>query len=445
MKYIIIGSGPTGLSLAYILALNNKNVILIEQDDQLGGSWNSQWIDNKYWSENSPRVCIFNKNTEKIMKHIGLKKNDFKNIYGNVLETQYKIMLFLFKYFKFLDYLIFLFAIIKYNLVTENITLMTWIKQNKLSKTAINAITILSITICDKPENTNINDFFCSFGLNIIKQMTEPNKWHNIIEEYLKTKKNVTILKNTKVIKLIDSKKSNIINSVYIQNLLNNSYSEINGDKIFLCTQSNNIYPILKLSSYNVKNNWMSETKMKIWSENTFYIGFGFQLHFDKKIDFKNEWCWSCKGDWTVIILPVSNWLKTFSKDSKVKTVWSCCIVDMDTKSKKINKTANECNLNEVINECIYQINKFYTIPNPYKITTSKGLKKHNNKWMSNNTGYTKNTYDDLSMKGKIDNLFALGCFTKEIKTYVAYMGGAFDSVVNYIKIYEKNMKIKVF
>lgn len=445
MKYIIIGSGPTGLSLAYILALNNKKVILIEQDKQLGGSWNSQWIDNKYWSENSPRVFSFDGNTKKLMKHIGLKKTDFKNIYGNIFEINYKIMLFLFKYFKFLDYLIFLFAIIKYNLVSDNITLMTWIKQSKLSKTAIKAITILSIIICDKPENTNINDFFCSMRLSVPKQMIEPNKWHLMIEEYLKTKQNVTILKNTKVIKLINSKKFNTIDSVYIKNILDNSYSQIKGDKIFLCTQSNNIYPILKLSSHNVKNNWMSEEKMKLWSENTFYIGFGFQLHFDKQIDFKNEWCWSCQDDWTVIILPVSNWLKTFSKDSKVKTVWSCCIVDMDTKSKNINKTANECELNEVINECMYQINKSYNIPKPYKITTSQGLTKYNNKWISKNTGYTKSNYIDLNMKGKIDNLFALGCFTKENKPFISYMGGAIDSVANFIKKYEKNIKIKIF
>ena len=275
--------------------------------------------------------------------------------------------------------------------------------------------------------------------------MIEPNKWHLMIEEYLKTKQNVTILKNTKVIKLINSKKFNTIDSVYIKNILDNSYSQIKGDKIFLCTQSNNIYPILKLSSHNVKNNWMSEEKMKLWSENTFYIGFGFQLHFDKQIDFKNEWCWSCQDDWTVIILPVSNWLKTFSKDSKVKTVWSCCIVDMDTKSKNINKTANECELNEVINECMYQINKSYNIPKPYKITTSQGLTKYNNKWISKNTGYTKSNYIDLNMKGKIDNLFALGCFTRENKPVISYMGGAIDSVANFIKKYEKNIKIKIF
>ena len=51
-----------------------------------------------------------------------------------------------------------------------------------------------------------------------------------------------------------------------------------------------------------------------------------------------------------------------------MKTVWSCCIVDMDTKSKNINKTANECDLQEVIDECLHQINTAYKIPKPYKI-----------------------------------------------------------------------------
>ena len=55
-------------------------------------------------------------------------------------------------------------------------------------------------------------------------------------------------------------------------------------DKVFLCTQSNGLYPILKNSSIEIKNNWMSIDKMKNWSENTFYSGFGFQLHFDKEM-----------------------------------------------------------------------------------------------------------------------------------------------------------------
>ena len=85
MKYIIVGSGPTGLSLAYILALNNKEVILIEQDNQLGGSWNSQWIEHMYFSENSPRVFSYSNNVKTLFLQLGFTDKDFKNIYGKML------------------------------------------------------------------------------------------------------------------------------------------------------------------------------------------------------------------------------------------------------------------------------------------------------------------------------------------------------------------------
>ena len=101
--------------------------------------------------------------------------------------------------------------------------------------------------------------------------------------------------------------------------------------------------------------------------------------------------------------------------------------------------------MNEVIEECLYQINKLYKIPNPYKVTTSIGLKKYNNKWISKNTGYTKNNYDDLEIKGKIDNLYALGCFTKKDNPHIAYMGTAIDATVKYLNEYEKDLSINIF
>jgi len=446
MKYLIVGSGPAGLSLAYILALNNKNVILIEQDKQLGGSWNSQWINGKYWSENSPRVFSYTGNTKKLFLNLGFKDEDYVNIYGNLFETNYKVFSFILKNFELLDYFIFLLATIKYMFVVENITILHWMKNSNLSNNAKKAISILCILINDKPENTNINDFFASFSLLLPKHMREPDKWSQIIENYLLTKNNVKIYKYTKVIKLISNYNKNLADGAMIVNLFNNKTSIVHCDKIILCTQSNGLYPILNNSSNYIKNNWMPIKKMKEWSQNTFYSGFGFQLHFDKEVTFKDEWCWSCNSDWSIIILPVSKWLKKFSKDSKIKTVWSCCIVDLDTKSSRLNKNANECDLDEVVKECIDQIKKNYNIPNPYGFTTSLGLKKINNKWISKNTGYTKSTYNDLEMKGiNIENLFALGCFTKNIKNHIAYIGGSIDAVQQYLEQYEQHLDINIF
>ena len=116
----------------------------------------------------------------------------------------------------------------------------------------------------------------------------------------------------------------------------------------------------------------------------------------------------------------------------------------MDTKSKRLNKTANQSSYNEVIDECLYQIRQSYDIPPPKVITTSQGLKKENYKWISYNTGYTRNKYNDLSMKGKVKNLFALGCFSKMSKNEIAYMGSAIDSVAEYLDKYE-NIKYNIF
>jgi hypothetical protein len=264
--------------------------------------------------------------------------------------------------------------------------------------------------------------------------MKEPNKWHELIEKHLRSK-NVTITKNTQVDGIREDGSEFIISIKDMR--YGYQYSKV-CNKVFLCTQSNGIYPILKNSSHRIQNNWMPIEKMKKWSENTFYSGFGFQLHFDKALKYKKEWCWSCKGDWTVIILPVSNWLKKYSNDPDIKTVWSCCIVDMDTKSKRINKTANECTRAEVIDECFSQIRESYMIPTPKITTISNGLYKVNGKWVSKNSGYTKGTYGDLLMNGKVDNLFALGCFTKSHTNHIAYMVGAIDATAQYLSKYEK-------
>ena len=93
----------------------------------------------------------------------------------------------------------------------------------------------------------------------------------------------------------------------------------------------------------------------------------------------------------------------------------------------------------------MYQIKLSYDIPNPKIITLSNGLNRINNKWISKNTGFTKGIYGNLNMKGKIDNLFSLGCFTKNNDNHISYMVNAIDATSNYLKKYEKHLRINIF
>ena len=65
-----------------------------------------------------------------------------------------------------------------------------------------------------------------------------------------------------------------------------------------------------------------------------------------------------------------------------------------------------------------------------------------NNKWVSKNTGFTRNIYEKLMMKGNCSNLYALGCFTQTNQVHISYIGNAIDATAQYLKKYEKLEKI---
>ena len=445
MKYIIVGGGPTGLSLAYALCNGGHTVELIEKDKQLGGSWNSQWLEENYWSENSPRILIYKNNTKKLLKHLGLKRSELSYVYGNYIKVQLKILNSSLTSLKISDIPKILSKMIsnrfKYN---DNSTVQEWLDKSTLSPSAKKYIKISSIILCDRPDKTHIKDFLHTifyFGLTTPYQFKNPNKWHDEIEEIVNNSNGSKIYKNTEVIELFE--KNNNIRTVSTRNLETNETVILDADRVVLSCQSDGILSIINNSSNNVKNNWHNYDWMINWCQNTYYIGFGFQLHFYEEVNFPEQWCWSCQGDWNVIILPVSKWLNKFSNDKKIKTVWSCCIVDMDSQSKNINKTANECTKDEVIEECLRQINseKVFKLPNYYKTTTSEGLERKDGKWYCKNTGFTRSKLGYLPMKGKIDNLYAIGCFTEGKRPSVAHMGTAINASVKFLNKYEPDIK----
>ena len=442
MKYIIVGGGPTGLSLGYALCYGGHSVEIIEKDKQIGGSWNSQWIDNLYWSENSPRILVYRENTKLLLNDLGLNKDSISYVYGNYIKMQLKVIRSALDYLYLSDIIKIVSKIVKERFTKDkNLTVQDWLDMSTLNINAKKYIKMTCIILCDRPDNTNLKDFMRSaveFGKITPYQFKDTNKWHELIEKKIKDN-NGFIYKNTEVVKLLE--KDNKISCVVIKDLNTNEIITKSADRVVLCCQSTGILDVLEASNSKVKNNWINYGWIENWCKNTYYIGFGFQLHFFDNIKFPEKWCWSCGSDWNVIILPVSQWLDNKTKNKNVKAVWSCCIVDMDVKSKRINKTANQCSKDEVIEECIKQINDNYKLPKHYTITISEGLEHYDGKWQSKNTGFTRKDLGHLPIKGNIENLYALGCFTKGKRPTIAHMGTAVDASVKFLNLYESDIK----
>ena len=442
MKYVIVGGGPTGLSLAWVLAHNNIDVTVIEQSDTLGGSWKSNWR-GKYWVENAPRVLFRSGMHMKFLQDVGMEESDFKTVYGNMFQTYTFLFEFFMDHLSMYDIFQVIQGCIYYTFHDDDSkTLDEWITEKNISQTGERGLAIFSITLNDVPKNTNAKAFFNTLGVSSgggLIQMTEPNKWHEQIECQLEGR--VTFLKNTIVKGLEWDENTERVRACQCMDALHATSFQIEADMFVLCTQSSGIESVLKGSHARIQNNWGNLNDFQYWNMKTHYHGFGFQLHFQEKVDTPDKWCWACQNDWTIIVLKVSDWLKTPSLDPSIQTVWSCVVVDMNTKSQRVGKTLNECNRDEALDECMYQLKYMHnTIPTPYHISTSIGLKKQDGVWVSQNTGFTKSNQHYLPMKGDIVNIAALGCFTDTGVDQVASMMAAVESSATYLNTYEPHM-----
>ena len=441
-KYIIIGGGPSGLCLAFFLARSGKVVELYEKDD-IGGSWKSNWEEGKYWVENAARVLSYKGNTRYFLTEIGIKHSDLQDVYGNFWTTQLKMVTFIKKYFSLFDLFIYVKSAILYLSFPSRMTVSDWFEQSNFSESAKNALRTVCITINDLPENTNLSDFlgYLTKPYLNLKQFRDSNAWHRLILDKLQKLSNFKLITNFRAQSLLE-----LDGKVYAMTGIQNKtpqVQKITGHRFFLCTQSEGLLPIIQQSSKELQDNWWDFNTFTQWCRNTYYSGFGFQLHFIEKIEAPSEWCWSCNNDWTIIVLPVSAWLDEYSKDAYIQTVWSCTITDLNSVSNYTKKTVNQCTREEVAIEGFRQIQESYKcMPSPANCTFAPGLKKVDGKWKSKYTGFTQKNLGKLAMKGKLENLFALGCFTETKTLEVASMETAITASLEYIRLYERDIPL---
>jgi hypothetical protein len=178
--------------------------------------------------------------------------------------------------------------------------------------------------------------------------------------------------------------------------------------------------------------------QFKYFVDKSSYTGIGFQLHYVEYFKLPEQWCWSCVGDWKIIVIDKTNTLKTISYDKSIKQVLSCVIVDLDSKSTYLKKTVNECNdLDEIANEGIRQINQLSDIHYaPKKITFSDNLfKSQDFGWESRNSSFSPSV-GKLPYKGKIKNLYSIAPHnTDEVVIIETAIRNAQDFSKNVLKV----------
>uniref|UniRef100_A0A6C0CV57 Amine oxidase domain-containing protein n=1 Tax=viral metagenome TaxID=1070528 RepID=A0A6C0CV57_9ZZZZ len=412
--YVIVGGGPTGITLATMLANTKHKTLLLESEHSLGGNWKIDWDQNtnQYMTEHSPKV-LFSSNHYffQLLNQIGATShNNTHNIYGKFGNLN--IVKSFLKHMSFMDTLKLTSVIMSYFLNPNGFkyyqSIKKWAHENHISEKGIGFLKVMAIISSNTYDKVCMGAFieFAVIDPGIffdLVYLNRPNDWIKQAYRYIFSHDNMNIILRTKITSIDD------VQGI-VRDESGNTYM---GKNIILATPLQACYEIIQRSSRDLKSNWFkSMNSFKRFVDKSTYIGLGFQLHFTEKVTIPSEWCWSCFNDWTVIILEKSIEQDMLSRDPKVKCVWSCVVVDLDTKSKRINKTANECDtMDEIIEESIDQINKQrqIPIPKPYKTTYHHNIVRKNNKWDTINSSYA-NAVGRVPYQGKkVKNVFMVG------------------------------------
>ena len=410
--YIIVGGGPTGIALASILCKTPHTVLLLESAHMLGGNWKVDWEMDTYVTEHSPKVILSNYTQFfRLLKHIGYTTTHRLTDVVHPIDKNdtYKQLWLLWKHTTFSDVSkwIQLFTSYWTNPSFDYYeSVQQWSHTSGLSKKHDQYLQKMAIVFANTYDKLSIGAFVEFVMYYIPKtdltpyQFAQPHGWIEQATRFLHKHNNVHVQLNVHV---------RAISRHYVESTTRERYY---GSNIVLATPVRSIYTILKHSSQDIQRNWFSNMKQwKYFVDTSTYVGFGFQLHFDKEVNEPFKYCWSCFGAWSIIVVPRSTVLSPYTKDHHVKTVWSCVIVDLDSKSPRIQKTTNECNTKkEVIDEALFQMRAQWSeLPVPYRITVHRGVTRMDGRWDSIHSSYG-NAVGPLPYRGRdLDNVFVVG------------------------------------
>jgi hypothetical protein len=404
---VIVGSGPSGLSLAQKLCKTGKKILIIDRESSIGGCHRVRRVKTKgedIFTHHGPVVysdtyVVF----RKLLKEMGV---DFYDIFAkynfSISEIGGETIFSTLSFYEILELVeAFLFLTVD-DSFGKNVVLYDYIKNfSKESKEMIDRL--CKITDGGGYEKFTLHEFLQLFNQQFFHSLYQP-KFPNdkvlfkLWKEYLE-KNNVEFLLNSTIEKInIEGDEIDYITT-------NNG--TIHSKKIVLAVPPNNLLDII------TKNDIPhSLGDLEKFSEDTEYIEYiSITFHWDKKLNLKKVYGFP-RSEWGVIFIVLSDYMDLDQNSSK--TVMSTAVTLTERISSNNNKTANECTEKELIDEVFHQLKiSFGDLEDPSLVLLSPGVtySDKEKKWDYKDESFinsAKNDYLPFEC-GKIKNLYNLG------------------------------------
>lgn len=426
--YAIVGGGPTGMTLAWLLASHDKNVVLIEKENVLGGCHRVQRVDG-YFTEHGPRIYS---NSYLMFKEILADMNiSFDDLF---VEYKFKISNIDNKTVLNLSIseksaLVYAFIYLIFNdEYGKDTSMKEFMLENKFTASAIDYIERLCrLTDGASTEDYTLFQFLQLLNQQFLYKLYQPklpndrgllSLWEKKLRE-----KGVKIYLESTVSKL--NKKHDKIESMVL--IKNGQQINLKADKYILTLPPKPLYNLIS-SSDEIKNAFGDIDKLKEWkSKNSYFDYIPLTFHYTKETEIPKVNGFP-RTPWGIGFIIISDFMNF--KNDPSKTVISICISMTDVRNEE-GKTANECSKEEIIEYVKKQLNFF---PNPDKVIISPNVIRSGDKWINIDTAFVvtnKNRFIDY--KSNIDNLYSVGIHNGNSFYHFTSIESAVQNSINFV------------
>lgn len=405
--YVIIGGGPTGMTLAWYLSRYFK-VALIDENIYIGGCHGVDRHDDLF-SEHGPRIYIDN-----YLMFIDLLKEMDINFYDYFTQYQFGITNIggnITDHISIKEMLKLLWGFLRMNKSYREITLEEFLNKKNFTVRAKDYFDRLCrLTDGGGIDQYTLYNFYQLINQNFFYKIYQPkhpndigifNLWKNKLVD-----RGVDIYLDTKVIEI-----ENINNNVTSVITNNKRNMRINGNKFIFAIPPYSLSKIMEKSHNRFfRDSFGSYLNFRSWSEKTNYITYiPVMLHWKDKLSLKKKWGFPASS-WGIGHIVLSDYMNF--NNPKSKTVISTVITRPNTKNK-FGLTANESSdKNYIIKEVLQQLREhFDNLPEPdYAIMTQNYYDNSKKEWISKHTGFMTTKYGYINPKSVIfTNLYTCG------------------------------------
>lgn len=382
--YTVVGCGPTGLAVGWILAKDGKKVLLLDSEDSIGGCHRVRRVDG-YFTEHGPRIYFdAYLNTIRLLEDMGLNFHNYFTKYNFSIGTIGGEGITDMRFRELFWFGIAFFKMMVNPESTQSLTCKQFMESHNFSAKTMDYIDrVCRLTDGAGMDKYTLFEVLQSVDQHVLYTILQPNKPNDIglfkdVFNVMDTNNNIDFMLNTKVTGLVDDGKQ--ITNLFVEK---GGFKGLIGvSSCILAIPPMNLVNILNNSSDLIKNSFGDFDSLYRWSDhNSYNVYITIVYHWDKKLNLPKIWGFP-KTEWGVAFIVLSDYMKFDNPNSK--TVISCATTYEDVVSSNNGKIIHQCDEQELIDEVFSQLKiSFPNLPKPTKNIISPGVYRDTkeNKW----------------------------------------------------------------